>query len=386
MQRINGFDYGADAAVADLTHDGVADIVSGPFYYVGPNFTERRQYRVDRMYNPSLEYAPDMINFAHDFTGDGWPDILSSTFGATRAIDLYVNPKGELRRWDHFRVLPDVTTEIVLMKDIDGDGQPEIIFGTANGYQYGKPDPANPTAPWPVVHISEGQRSNNHGLGVGDINGDGRMDLITAAGWYEQPPKGTAGPWKFHAANFGNGGAEMGIYDVNGDGLADVVTSMAAHDWGLAWFEQKRAADGTISFVQHNIAGNYASKNAGDVAFSEPHGAGFADIDGDGIPDFVVGKKRWSHLENYNGPDPYSPAVLYVYRTVRNPRAEGGAEFVPELVHNQSGVGSAFAIADLNKDGALDIITSSDLGTYIFYGKPGSWGKKKAPVASTASR
>ena len=41
------------------------------------------------------------------------------------------------------------------------------------------------------------------------------------------------------------GGAEMAVYDVNGDGLNDVVTSLQAHGWGLSWFEQKKAADGT---------------------------------------------------------------------------------------------------------------------------------------------
>jgi hypothetical protein len=101
-------------------------------------------------------------------------------------------------------------------------------------------------------------------------------------------------------------------------------------------------------------------------------------MDGDGIPDFIVGKRFWSHLENYNGPDPYGAAVLYVYRTVRNPKAEGGAEFVPELVHNRSGVGSAFQVADLNKDGALDIVTSGNRGTFVFFGKPSAQKKRPA--------
>jgi hypothetical protein len=83
----------------------------------------------------------------------------------------------------------------------------------------------------------------------------------------------------------------------------------------------------------------------------------------------------WHHLENYNGPDPYGPPVVYVYRTVRNPKAPGGAEFVPELIHNRSGVGSHFEVADLNKDGALDIVTQTGLGTFVFLGKPGSWGR-----------
>jgi hypothetical protein len=125
--------------------------------------------------------------------------------------------------------------------------------------------------------------------------------------------------------------------------------------------------------------GDFAAKNAGDVTFTEPHGSTFADMDGDGIPDFIVGKRFWSHLENYNGPDPYGAAVLYVYRTVRNPKAEGGAEFVPELIHNRSGVGSAFQVADLNKDGALDIVTSGNRGTFVFFGKPSA--QKKRPPA-----
>ncbi|HEX9368666.1 MAG TPA: VCBS repeat-containing protein, partial [Vicinamibacterales bacterium] len=155
--------------------------------------------------------------------------------------------------------------------------------------------------------------------------------------------------------------------DVNGDKLNDVVTSIQAHGFGLSWFEQKRDA-GVISFVEHEIAGNFAAKNAGNVAFSEPHGSTAADVDGDGIPDFIVGKRFFSHLESYLDPDPYGPAVLYVYRTVRNPKAPGGAEFVPELVHNQSGAGSQVLAVDLNKDGVVDIVTSTTRGAFVFFG------------------
>jgi hypothetical protein len=379
-QRIMDFYYGWSAAAADINHDGTLDIVCGPFYYLGPDFKERRIYREGRVYNPATEYAPDMVNYAYDFTGDGWPDILSTEM---RAMALYVNPKGESRRWDRYMVLPEITTEIVVMKDIDGDGKPEVVYGTANGYAWSKPDPEHPTAAWTVHRISTG-RTNIHGLGVGDVNGDGRLDLVVPAGWYEQPAAGAAQEnWTFHEEDFGitaapgvlPGGGEMGVYDVNGDGLADIVTSLAAHDWGLAWFEQKRDADKKMSFVRHEFLRDYSTKNAGGVVFSEPHATSFADIDGDGVPDFIVGKSMWHHLENYNGPDPYGPPVLYVYRTVRNPKAPGGAEFVPELVNNHSGVGSKIAVADLNKDGAMDIITASGKGLFVFWGKPGKWPK-----------
>src|SRR4029453_1869070 len=111
-----------------------------------------------------------------------------------------------------------------------------------------------------------------------------------------------------------------------------VVTSLQAHGWGLAWFEQKRDAAKTVSFRQHMIMGDFSSRNAGNVTFSELHGSSFADIDGDGIADFVTGKRTWSHLDTFIDPDPHSPGVLYVYRTVRNPKAPGGAAFEPELI------------------------------------------------------
>ena len=367
MQRISDFYYAWCATAADINHDGIPDVVAGPFYYPGPDYTTRREFTSAQAFNPSTEYAAGMIDFAHDFTGDGWPDILMT---ASRPIWMYVNPRGESRRWDKYLVVPKITTEIVLLKDVDGDGQPELVYGGDGILAYAKPDPANPTAPWTVHPISDrGKPPNIHGLGVGDINGDGRPDVLEPAGWWEQPqPNGTAKTWTFHPQDFGSGGAEMGVYDVNGDGLNDVVTSLQAHGFGIAWFEQKRTPDGTISFVRHPImGGDFSSKSAGDVTFTEPHGMTFADLDGDGIPDMIVGKRYWSHEESYLDPDPYGPAVLYWYRTVRDKTAPGGARFIPELIHNRSGVGSHLAAVDLNHDGAVDIITSTDRGTFIFW-------------------
>ena len=185
-----------------------------------------------------------MVNFAYDFTGHGWPVVDQ------RPIYLYVNSGGESRRWDRYNVVPQASTEIELLKDIDGDGNPEVLF--AGAVEYAKPGRANPTAPWIVHQISEKTDVNADGMGIGDINCDAHMDVGGPRGW-EQPPKGAPeGPWKFHPVNFG-GGAQKGVYDVNGDRLNDIVTGLAAHGWGLAWFEQKRDNDGNISFVQHPI-------------------------------------------------------------------------------------------------------------------------------------
>ncbi|MFL6417112.1 MAG: FG-GAP-like repeat-containing protein [Bryobacteraceae bacterium] len=364
-QRLNDFLYSWGAAAGDINHDGVLDVVAGPFYWLGPKYTESHEFTAARSYGPAT-FPDGLTNFTYDFNGDGWTDIISVY---SRPIYLYVNPKGQSRRWERYNVVPNAIAEIEVMRDIDGDGRPEILFvGPGATMAYAKPDPANPTAVWKVHTVSEPGLANPHGMGVGDINGDGHMDIVNSRGWWEQPATGPGdGLWKYHPADFGSGGAEMGIYDVNGDGKNDVVTAIAAHGMGLAWFEQKRDAQGQIEFVRHQIMGDFSTKNAGDVTFSEPHAAAFADLDGDGIPDMVVGKRLYSHLESHIDPDPNGPAVLYWYRTVRNPKAEGGAEFVPELINNRSGVGSQFEIKDLNNDGAPDIIISDVKGTFIFW-------------------
>jgi hypothetical protein len=381
MQRINDFYYSWGAAVADFNHDGVADIAAGPYYYFGPDYTKSREIYLAQTVNPSTGYPNDcMQNFAYDFTGDGWADVIC--MGAIgQPLHLYVNPKNEARRWDKFDVVPIVQKEVSLLKDIDGDGKPEYVYGGGGVLRYAKPDPANPTGQWIIHDISTGPWGAGHGLGVGDINGDGKMDVVDPYGWFEQPATAN-GTWTYHPEAFGKwtghaspGGGEMGVYDINGDGLADVVTVLQAHGLGISWYEQKRDASGKISFVEHAVMGDFATKNAGGVTVSELHGSTVADVDGDGIPDFIAGKRYWSHLDDYTDPDPYGPPVLYVFRTVRNPKAPGGAEFVPELVHNRSGGGNALTAADVNNDGHMDILAATDRGLFVF------WGKARAGAA-----
>jgi hypothetical protein len=380
MQRLSPFYYGWSAAAADFNRDGHLDIVSGPFIYFGPDFTRYREIYPEQAYNQSNEYSlNDWVVHAADFTGDGWPDILTTSHadgGRTGAV-LYVNPKGESRRWRRYTVVTPVSSEESVLADVDGDGKPELVYVGGGYMSYAKPDPANPTGPWIVHHVSEQGPWPPHGIGVGDINGDGRIDILGAEGWWEQPVEGADHtPWKYHPVAFGDwgrtapGGSVMGVYDVNGDGLNDVVTVLQAHGWGLAWFEQKRTPDGQISFVKHVIMDRTPADSAGGVVFTEPHGTAVADVDGDGIPDFIVGKRYWSHLDDFYDPDPYGAPVLYWYRTVRDPKAPGGARFVPELIDNRSGAGSDVLAVDLNGDGAVDIVTSTRSGTYIFWGIP----------------
>ena len=386
-QTLNEFYYGWGQAAADFNHDGHLDIASGPFVYYGPDFTKRREIFRGEATDPTNEFAMESHEeFAGAFTGHPeWPDLITVKFGGGHCVYLYVNPRGENRIWDKYPVIDNVTSEVSIVADVDGAGKPALVFASEGYVRYAEPDPANPTAPWIVHNISERGYAIAHGLGAGDINGDGLMDIVNPYGWWEHPKPGSGDQiWKYHPQTFAQynrgmvGGAVMAVYDVNGDGLPDVVTSLNAHGWGLAWFEQKRDAQGNISFVRHMVMDDFSTKNAGDVTFSELHGSGVGDINGDGIPDFLVGKRWYSHLDSGIDPYTFGPPVLYWYETVRDPKAPGGARLVPHLIDNDSGVGNTVLAVDLKQDGAMDIVTSTRFGTFIFWGKPRSGSSRHA--------
>ncbi|MEP6756985.1 MAG: VCBS repeat-containing protein, partial [Chthonomonadales bacterium] len=212
----------------------------------------------------------------------------------------------------------------------------------------------DPTQPWIQHKIGvDGQPGVNrfsHGLGVGDINGDGHPDVITTEGYYEAPADPRTGPWKFIPMKLGPECAQMQVYDVNKDGLADIVSS-SSHNIGIWWHEQKKGANG-MEFERHLI----------DDSFSQSHSLVMADINKDGAMDFVTGKRFWAH-----GPtgdvNPSDPAVIYWYELKRK---AGTVEFIRHQVDNDSGVGTQFQVIDVNKDGLLDIVTANKKGVFVF--------------------
>jgi hypothetical protein len=190
------------------------------------------------------------------------------------------------------------------------------------------------------------------------VNGDGRIDLLTAQNWWEHPASRKAQTlWKQHDANFNNGGSQMFAYDVNGDGRNDVITAYEGHGYGLYWYEQKPGGD----WQRHVIMGQTPAEGETGIVFSQLHAVDLADINGDGTLDIVTGKRIWAHGPKGDA-DANAPAVLYWFELKRQ---GGAAKFTAHLIDADSGVGTQVMATDVNGDGKPDVVAGNKKGLFV---------------------
>jgi len=353
------------ATFADLDKDGHLDAVSGPYWYAGPDFKVRQEIYPAKPFDP-LGYSDNFFAFTADFNNDTWPDVLVLGFPGVDA-SWYENPGAKGGIWRRHVVFLPVDNESPTFGPLLASGPSVLICMSGGSIGYATPNPKEPNRPW-TFHAATPPNPKwqrfTHGLGYGDINGDGRNDLLASEGWWEQPASLVGDPaWAFHPFPFSaKGGAHMLVLDVNGDGLADVVTSKFAHGYGLSWFEQVRAADGAITFKAHVILSENPEEKLAGVQFSQLHALTLADVDGDGVMDIVTGKRWWAHGPKGDA-DPLGTPVLYALLTRR--AADKSVTFVPRQIDDTTGIGTQLVAADLNADGRPDFVIGNKRGTFI---------------------
>lgn len=374
-------DFIAEGAhFADFDHDGHNDICAGPYIWKGPEFKTRVEYTAlpEKPYIAASGYSDYFLSYTYDFNSDGWQDILVYSWPGKETW-VFENPQNKPGNWTRHSIFDITDNESPTIGDMNGDQKPELIFHTSEGKPkksggqlgYAEVNWEHPFAKArfrPITPITpendEKYFKYTHGYGFGDINGDGRPDLLTKDGWFEQPADTKEDQvWNAHPIPFAppgaRGGSFMLVYDVNGDGRNDVITGHDAHGYGFSWYEQK--ADGT--FIDHLLMGKTNEESPHGVKFSQLHAMQLADVDGDGVLDVVTGKRRWAHGPSKDE-EPMADPVLYWFQIKRDGR--GGADFIPHLIDNDSGVGTQVTPGDINKDGKMDVVVANKRGVFVF--------------------
>ena len=191
----------------------------------------------------------------------------------------------------------------------------------------------------------------SHGLGLGDINKDGRPDVIIKEGWWEAPADPEQSNWTFHAADLGEDCSHMYVLDVNGNGNNEVI-SASAHKYGIWWFEQVRDAQENLTWKQHEIS----------KAISQTHASALSDINRDGHPDLVTGKRYFAHNDTDTDPGTYDPAVLSWIEL----KPDKEPFWKAHTIDNDSGVGLNIVTQDITNDGWIDIVIANKKGVFLF--------------------
>lgn len=340
------------AGVYDVNNDGVLDIVSGAYWYEGPDF--KKFHRIGNV-QAEGEYFDDFSTIPMDVNGDGNVDFITGGWWG-KALRWLENPGDPGKEWPVHIIAETDCIETTRAWDVDGDGELEIVPNTPGAplvvYKLIKDRKGRGTGEFVKHAIYE--KNQDHGLGFGDINGDGRGDFVLKKGWLEAPKNPFKEEWIFHPdfmLSKQHASVPILVVDVDGDGVNDLIVG-EAHGYGLDWWRQIRKK-GKISWEKHPI----------DPFNSQYHDMMWVDIDGDGQNELITGKRYRAHCGN--DPGEYDDYGSFYFKW-------NGESFVKQVIdygqaRSTKGLGIHFAVADLHGTGRLDIVAPGKDGLFVFF-------------------
>jgi hypothetical protein len=339
------------AGVFDVNNDGILDIVSGGYWYEGPDF---KKFRRIGDIQTAGDYFDDFSTIVMDINGDGYLDYVTGGWWGN-TVRWRENPGEKGGDWPEHIIAETGCIETTRAWDVDGDGMIEVVPNT----------PGAPLVVYKLITDADGKgtgkfaaykiydKPQGHGLGFGDITGTGRGDFVLTNGWLEAPEDTYNGEWVFHPDfDLGCGSVPMLVVDVNGDGLNDLIVGQA-HGYGLDWWEQCVDSDGNRTWKKHPI----------DPFNSQYHDMMWVDIDGDGQCELLTGKRFRAHP--HMDPGDHDDVGIYYFKWNGESFSKQVIDYGPP--REGTGLGIYFSVADLRGTGRLDIIAPGKDGLYVFY-------------------
>ena len=372
-----GTDHAEGISMIDMNGDGFVDLLSGAYWYENPGASggEWKQHQF-RSVGIHEEFVSDCGEWVVDVDHDGLPDLVTAGW-ISNGLWWFRNPGSTATaagaQWKGERITDSFDTEGGAFADIDGDGKPDVILAHYNrsGILW-----VDFSKDQPKVHPVGGREEDGHGIGVADIDGDGKADILTTHGWFQQIDA-DADKWLWHPDwTLGDAGFPILGYDVNHDGKMDLIYGQG-HGYGLYWLEQAGSREHP-HWIRHTI----------DESFSQSHALALVDLNGDGTPELVTGKRYRGH----SGADPgsYDPNVVYAYRlpgaaelaaakahaaggvtpgetmTFSDSAADPAFERIALSLNGTATIGTQIVAGDFDHDGDLDLATAGKLGVHVF--------------------